>query len=106
MTFEELTISNAARSDLIVEETIVVELKITDLTLLHRAQTISYLKAGNFPLGILFNFNSALLMKRGYERVVHPRYPMADPRVSVLPSGSQVPGFPGPRVGSGEPRER
>lgn len=101
VTFEEMTIENAARSDLIVEELIVVELKVVDLTSLHRAQLLSYLRAGDFPLGLLFNFNSTLLMKRGYERMVHPRF-LNNERRERLASGSRVPGFSGPIVEDGE----
>ena len=72
--FEGLVLSDAARCDMIVDDTIVIELKVVELTPLHRLQLLSYLKSADMPLGLLFNFNSTLLMKRGYDRVVHPRY--------------------------------
>jgi GxxExxY protein len=59
--------------DLLVEGELVVELKAVDrLREIHTAQLISYLRAGNFELGLLLNFNVPLL-KQGIRRVVfHP----------------------------------
>ena len=59
--------------DLLVDGELVVELKAVDkLRDIHTAKMISYLKAGNFELGLLLNFNVPLL-KQGIRRVVfHP----------------------------------
>src|SRR5690606_24207901 len=47
-----------ARLDLLVEDELVVELKaVEELRPLHRAQVLSYLRTGEFQLGLLFNFN-------------------------------------------------
>lgn len=88
--FEGLLIPNAARPDLVIEERIIVELKSTPK--LHRldiGQLVSYLRASGLPLGLIFNFHSLLLMKGGYERVVHPRF---------LTHRSPEHGSPGSRV--------
>lgn len=62
--------------DLIVEDSIVVELKaIERLADIHRVQLLSYLRITNLPLGFLFNFNVLLLME-GFQRVYNER---ADP---------------------------
>jgi GxxExxY protein len=59
-----------ARIDLLVEQELVVELKAVDSLLpVHRAQVISYLKAGAFQLGLLINFNVGIL-KQGVRRVI------------------------------------
>jgi len=58
------------RIDLLVENGLVVELKAIDnLSTLHRAQVISYLRALSSPLGLLINFNVDLL-RQGVKRIV------------------------------------
>ena len=47
------------RLDLVVERVLVVELKAVErLTKVHEAQLISYLRAGNYKVGLLMNFNT------------------------------------------------
>lgn len=58
------------RIDLIVDDRLVVELKsVEKLAPVHSAQLISYLRLTGYHLGLLINFNVALL-KEGVERVV------------------------------------
>ena len=58
------------RLDLLVEGEVVVELKsVQGIAESHVAQTISYLTAGAFQLGLILNFNVAL-MRDGIRRVV------------------------------------
>ena len=46
------------RIDLLVNDQLVIEVKsVETLTNLHMAQTITYLKLGNYKLGLLLNFN-------------------------------------------------
>ena len=50
------------RLDLLVERQVVVELKaVADLSLLHKAQLRSYLKAAGLRIGLLINFEQELL---------------------------------------------
>lgn len=50
------------RTDLIVENKIIIELKVvSEIYALHKAQVISYLKVTKLPLGLLINFGSAKL---------------------------------------------
>jgi GxxExxY protein len=59
------------RVDLIVEELVLVEIKVVPrLRPVHRAQVISYLKTTGLRVGLLMNFNAALL-KQGLQRVVY-----------------------------------
>ncbi len=59
------------RADVLVGEKLLIELKAVDeLQPIHRAQVITYLKLLNLPLGLLINFNSALL-KHGLRRVLN-----------------------------------
>ena len=58
------------RLDFLVKNCLVVELKAVESLLpIHTAQTISYLKALQLPLGLLINFNVSVL-KQGIKRVV------------------------------------
>ena len=93
--FRDLELPNAAEADLIVEGFVVVELKARETVHQnHIAQLRGYLLATNLPIGLLFNFHAPILMRQGYERVVHPRYLVLDgQRLS-----SRVHGSSGPRV--------
>jgi GxxExxY protein len=58
------------RMDLVVEGCVIVELKaVESLTPVHRAQLICYLRASGIRVGLLINFNVAVL-KDGIKRVV------------------------------------
>ena len=57
--------------DLVVENTIIVELKSCEkLEPIHKAQILTYLKLSNLKLGLLRNFNVPL-MRDGIVRVVN-----------------------------------
>src|SRR5947208_8988452 len=69
--YDELTIENGCRIDLLVGASVVVELKaILAILLVHRGQLLSYLKLGGFKLGCLLNFNVAH-MRDGIVRLVN-----------------------------------
>ncbi len=69
--YEELTIENGYRIDLLVGGLVVVELKAVPAILpVHRGQLLSYLKLGGFRLGLLLNFNVAH-MRDGIMRLVN-----------------------------------
>jgi GxxExxY protein len=58
------------RIDMIVEESIIIELKTVERLLpIHRAQLLTYLKLGGYQTGLLLNFSSAVL-KDGIKRIV------------------------------------
>jgi len=58
--YEDFTIDNGYRVDLLVGDRVVVELKALEAILpVHRAQLLSYLRLGRFKLGYLLNFNVA-----------------------------------------------
>jgi GxxExxY protein len=59
------------RMDIIVEDHVVVEVKVSEgLNEVHFAQVLTYLKLSGCKLGLLINFNEALV-KRGIRRVVN-----------------------------------
>ncbi|MDR0878745.1 MAG: GxxExxY protein [Treponema sp.] len=71
LKFEEVNLDCGYRIDLLVENKIVIEIKsIEKLNAVHLAQTLTYLKLGNFKVGLLINFN-VLLLKDGIKRVVN-----------------------------------
>ncbi len=71
LIFEEVKLDFGYRIDLLVENKVVIEIKSVDaLNDVHLAQTLTYLKLGNFNLGLLINFNVALL-KKGIKRVAN-----------------------------------
>jgi len=71
LVFEDVKLECGYRIDLLVENKLVLELKSLDkLNDIHLAQTLTYLKLGNFELGLLINFNVAHL-KDGIKRVIN-----------------------------------
>lgn len=62
LMYKDLHLNNAYRIDLLVENQLVVEIKAIDkITPVHFAQTLSYLKMGDYNLGLSINFNVPLL---------------------------------------------
>jgi len=56
---------------LLIESKLVIEIKSVEaLNDIHLAQTLTYLKLGNFKLGLLINFN-VLKLKEGLKRVIN-----------------------------------
>lgn len=71
LIFEEVELECGYRIDLLVENKVVIELKSVEaLNEVHMAQILTYLKLGDYKLGLLMNFNVALL-KLGIKRVVN-----------------------------------
>jgi GxxExxY protein len=71
LIFEEVKLECGYRIDLLVENKLVIEIKSVEaLNDVHLAQTLTYMKLGNYKLGLLINFNVALL-KNGIKRVVN-----------------------------------
>lgn len=71
IVYRGLEIRDAYRIDILVNDLVVVEVKAVDrLIEIHQAQTLTYLKVGDYRLGMLLNFSFPTLMK-GYVRVVH-----------------------------------
>jgi GxxExxY protein len=71
LVFEAVKLECGYRIDLLVENKVVIEIKSVEaLNVVHVAQTLTYMKLGNFKLGLLINFNVALL-KDGIKRIVN-----------------------------------
>jgi GxxExxY protein len=60
--FEDLRIPSGLRLDMLVDNCLIVEVKAVEILLpVHRAQLLTYLKLSGYRLGLLFNFEVALL---------------------------------------------
>ena len=71
LVFEDVRLECGYRIDLLVENILVIEIKSVDaLNDVHLAQTLTYMKLGNFKLELLINFN-VILLKYGLKRVIN-----------------------------------
>lgn len=70
-----VVIDNAFRIDLLLENSLVVELKSTERdSALYPKQLLTYLRLMNLPLGLLMNFGQETF-KQGIKRVVNNHHP-------------------------------
>ena len=71
VVYKGLQLDLGYRIDLLVENQVVVELKSTEkLEPVHHKQTLTYLRLADKRVGLLINFNTALL-KDGLKRIVN-----------------------------------
>lgn len=62
IVYKDIKLDHGYRIDLLVENSIVIEIKTVEIfTDVHFAQILTYMKLGNYPLGLLLNFNTKLL---------------------------------------------
>lgn len=68
--YKEIKLECGYRMDMLVENTVVVELKTVDaFNDVHEAQVLTYMKFAIKPVGLLINFN-VVLLKNGIKRYV------------------------------------
>ena len=68
--YKEIKLDHGYRIDLLVENKVVIETKtVEEFTDVHTAQVITYLKLGDFRLGLLLNFHVTSL-KKGIKRII------------------------------------
>lgn len=71
IVYKDIKLDHGYRIDILVENKLVVEIKTVDTLIdVHEAQILTYLKLGNYKLGLLINFNVSLL-KDGIKRYVN-----------------------------------
>lgn len=71
LVYEEVKLDIGYRIDIIIENKLILEIKSVEaLNDIHFAQLLTYLKLTNCKLGMLMNFNVALI-KNGIRRVVN-----------------------------------
>lgn len=69
--YKDIKLDHGYRIDLLIENKIVIELKTVEaFTDVHFAQILTYLKLGNYPLGLLINFDSKIL-KNNIKRFIN-----------------------------------
>ena len=70
VVFESIKLEAGYRIDILVENSIIIELKAVDAIIpVHKAQLLTYMKLANIKLGLLINFNVTDL-KQGITRMV------------------------------------
>jgi GxxExxY protein len=75
VNFLENNLRVGLRVDILVENRVVIEIKsVEKLAPIHAMQLYSYMRAGDFKLGLLVNFNSYLL-KDGLRRISNSKEP-------------------------------
>jgi GxxExxY protein len=71
MQYKALRLESVYRTDLIVDDTVVVEVKSVEaLSALAKAQLLTYVRLANKPAGLLINFDAVRLMD-GVRRVLN-----------------------------------
>tara|TARA_A100000171_G_C2140131_1_gene154523 strand:- start:11310 stop:11684 length:375 start_codon:yes stop_codon:yes gene_type:complete len=71
IVYKDIKLDHGYRIDLLVENKVVIELKTVEaFTDVHEAQILTYLKLGDYPVGLLINFHTKLL-KSGLRRFVN-----------------------------------
>lgn len=71
IVYKDIKLDHGYKIDLLVENTIVVELKTVEkFTEVHSAQILTYMKLGDYPIGLLLNFKTKLL-KNGIKRFIN-----------------------------------
>ena len=76
VVYGNLRLDSGYRLDLLVADTVIVELKCVEALLpIHKAQLLTYLRLANKPLGLLLNFN-VVHLREGIKRVLNNKYQM------------------------------
>lgn len=69
--YKDIRIKDAFRADLIIENKVILELKsVEEIKNVHKKQLLTYLKLTGLKLGLLINFNVAII-KEGIIRIVN-----------------------------------
>jgi len=70
VVYKEVNLECGYRLDILVEDTVIVELKTVDAIIpVHEAQLLTHMKFGHKKIGLLINFNVTVL-KNGIRRYV------------------------------------
>ena len=69
--YDDLKMELGFRADIIVEDKVIIEIKsVESIAPVHKKQLLTYLKLTNMKLGLLVNYNEALI-KNGIVRIVN-----------------------------------
>lgn len=71
IVYKDVKLDHGYRIDILVNNKVVIEIKtVEQFTEVHTAQVLTYLKLGNYKLGLLLNFYVTTL-KNGIKRVIY-----------------------------------
>ena len=88
ITLMGLSINEGFRADLIVEDSLLIELKsVEKLAPVHAKQVLTYLRLLDLPLGLLINFGAATF-KEGCKRIVNGQQDFVSSCLRVNQKGS------------------
>lgn len=80
---DDIHLPSAFRIDLLVDQSIVIEVKPLEKTLpIHAKQLQTYLRLGQFPLGFVINFGTAMF-KDGIRRLINSDALLASSRLGA-----------------------
>lgn len=69
--YKNIKLDHGYRIDLLIENKVVIEIKtVENFTDVHTAQVLTYLKLGNYKLGLLLNFH-VVTLKSGIKRIIN-----------------------------------
>jgi GxxExxY protein len=70
VVYKEIKLECGYRIDILVENTVIIELKVVDtINPVHEAQILTYMKFANKSIGLLINYNVTVL-KNGIKRYI------------------------------------
>ncbi|HLS30097.1 MAG TPA: GxxExxY protein [Flavobacteriaceae bacterium] len=71
IVYKDVKLDHGYRMDLLVNDKVVIEIKCVEFfTDVHKAQLLTYLKLGEYKLGLMLNFHTTVL-KNGIKRMVN-----------------------------------
>lgn len=75
VNYKGLDLETGLRCDLLIEKSLIVELKaVTKVLPIHEAQILTYMKLLGVPIGLMLNFNVTHIFKEGQKTYVNERY--------------------------------
>ncbi len=75
VNYKGLELETGLRCDLLVEKSLVVELKAVEKVLpIHEAQILTYMNLLDLPIGLIINFNVTHIFKEGQKTYINERY--------------------------------
>lgn len=75
VNYKGLELETGLRCDLLIEKSLVVELKAVEKVLpIHEAQILTYMNLLELPIGLIINFNVTHIFKEGQKTYINERY--------------------------------
>ena len=91
MEYKGFRLDCGYRLDLLVADTVVVEIKAVESLLpIHEAQLLTYMRLGGWKVGLLINFSTPVLKRGIRRRVLDLEEERTGPRRSLRLCGEQI----------------